>query len=93
MPKNKKLALNSGIQTYQILTSDNRACITSLSSILLAVMASSMARWSCLFRIFGGGPEASVSSVRDAFSYPLCLSLFVQLVSEAEYLHFWSLIS
>ena len=38
MPKkNKKLALNSGIQTYQILTNDDEVCIPSLSSILLAI--------------------------------------------------------
>ena len=37
MPKNKKLALNSGIQSYQILTNDDEVCIPSLSSILLAV--------------------------------------------------------
>ena len=38
MPKkNKKLALNLGIQTYQILTNDDEVCIPSLSSILLAV--------------------------------------------------------
>ena len=35
--KNKKLALKLGIQTYQILTNDDEACIPSLSSILLAV--------------------------------------------------------
>ena len=35
--KTKKLALNSGIQTYQILTNDDEVCIPSLSSILLAV--------------------------------------------------------
>ena len=35
--KNKKLALNLGIQTYQILTNDDEVCIPSLSSILLAV--------------------------------------------------------
>ena len=33
-----KLALNSGIQTYQILTNDDEVCIPSLSSILLALM-------------------------------------------------------
>ena len=34
MPKkNKKLALNSGIQTYQILKNDDEVCILSLSSI------------------------------------------------------------
>ena len=39
MPKtNKKLALNSGIQTYQILTNAGEVCIPSLSSILLAVI-------------------------------------------------------
>ena len=38
MLKNKKLALNSGIQTYQILTNDDEVCIPSLSSILLAVL-------------------------------------------------------
>ena len=32
--KNKKLPLNSGIQTYQILTNDDEVCIPSLSSIL-----------------------------------------------------------
>ena len=37
MPKNKKLALDSGIQTNQILTKDDEVCIPSLSSILLAV--------------------------------------------------------
>ena len=37
MPKNKKLALNSGIQTYQILTNDDEVCIPSISGILLAV--------------------------------------------------------
>ena len=31
------MALNSGIQTYQILTNDEEVCIPSLSSILLAV--------------------------------------------------------
>ena len=34
MPKNKKLALDLGIQTYQILTNDDEVCIPSLSSIL-----------------------------------------------------------
>ena len=37
MPKNKQLALNSGTQTYQILTNDDEVCIPSLSSIFLAV--------------------------------------------------------
>ena len=36
-PKNKKLAINSGIQTYQVLTNDDKVCIPSFSSILLAV--------------------------------------------------------
>ena len=35
--KKKKLALNSQIQTYQILTNDDEVGIPSLSSILLAV--------------------------------------------------------
>ena len=38
MPKNKKLALNTGIQTKQILTNDDRVCIPRCSSILLAVL-------------------------------------------------------
>ena len=37
MPKNRKLALNSGTKTYQILTNNDEVCIPSLSSILLAV--------------------------------------------------------
>ena len=37
MPKNKKLALKLGIQTYQISTNDDEVCILSFSSILLAV--------------------------------------------------------
>ena len=37
MPKNKKLALKLGIQTYQILTNNDEVCIPSVSSILLAV--------------------------------------------------------
>ena len=36
MTKNKKLALNSRIQTYQILTNDDEVCIPSLSRILIA---------------------------------------------------------
>ena len=35
--KIKKLALDSGIHTYQILTNDDEVYIPSLSSILLAV--------------------------------------------------------
>ena len=31
------MALNAGIQTYQILTNDDEVCIPSLSNILLAV--------------------------------------------------------
>ena len=31
------MALNSGIQTYQILTKDDEVCIPSLCSILIAV--------------------------------------------------------
>ena len=42
MPKNKKLAVNSGIQTNQILTNDDEICIPRLSSILLAVCAKSL---------------------------------------------------
>ena len=34
---NKELALQSGIQTYQILTNDDEVCILSLSNILIAV--------------------------------------------------------
>ena len=37
MPKNKKLALKLGIQTYQILINDDEVCIPSHSSIYLAV--------------------------------------------------------
>ena len=36
--ENKKLALDSGIQTNQILTNDDEVCIPRLSSILLAVI-------------------------------------------------------
>ena len=35
--KNKKFALNSGIQTNQILTNDDEVCIPSVSNTLLAV--------------------------------------------------------
>ena len=34
------MALNSGIQTYQILTNNEEVCISSLSNILLAVPTS-----------------------------------------------------
>ena len=37
MPKNKKLALELGIQTCQILTNDDEVCIPSLSNISLAI--------------------------------------------------------
>ena len=36
MPKKKKLALNSRIQNYQILTNDDEVCIPSLSSTTVA---------------------------------------------------------
>ena len=36
MPKNKKLALELGIQSCQILTNDDEVCIPCLSSILIA---------------------------------------------------------
>ena len=42
MPKNKKLALDSGIQTNQILTNDDEVYIPRLSSILLAVTKKSI---------------------------------------------------
>ena len=35
--KSKKLTLDSGIQTNQMLTNDDEACIPRLSSILVAV--------------------------------------------------------
>ena len=38
MPENKKLALNSEIQTYRILKNDDEVCIPRLFSILLAVL-------------------------------------------------------
>ena len=38
MPKNKKLALNSGIQANQILTNDYEVYFSRLSSILLALL-------------------------------------------------------
>ena len=37
MPKNKKLALKLGIQTYQIFIKDDEVFIPSLSTIFLAV--------------------------------------------------------
>ena len=38
--REKKLALNSGIQTYHIFKNDDEVCILSLSSIILAVSPS-----------------------------------------------------
>ena len=38
--KNLEFALNSQIQTYQILTNDDEVCIPSISSILIAVLLS-----------------------------------------------------
>ena len=38
------MALNSGIQTYQILINDDEFCIPSLSSIFLAVYSSNRIR-------------------------------------------------
>ena len=35
--KNKKLALRLGIQTYEILTSNDEVCIPSLSSISVRI--------------------------------------------------------
>ena len=38
MPKKYEIGfINSGMQMYQILTNDDKVCIPSLSSILLAV--------------------------------------------------------
>ena len=36
--RKKKLALNSGIQIYQILANDNEVCFQSLSIIILALL-------------------------------------------------------
>ena len=47
--KNKKLVLKLGIQTYQTLTSDEKVCIPSLSSILLAVILFHMFPFSFFF--------------------------------------------
>jgi hypothetical protein len=47
MPKknNKKLALNSEIKTYQILTKDDEVCIPIPSSIYLAVPCTQKSTW------------------------------------------------
>ena len=52
MPKNKKLALKLRIQTHQILTNDDKVCIPSLSSILLAVLGrfQALGLWAALKR-------------------------------------------
>ena len=50
MPKDKKLALKIGIQTYQILTNDDEVCIPSHSSMYFL---------SCIFYVM------SVSLVRE----------------------------
>ena len=50
MPKNKKFAINSGMQTYQILTNDKEVCIPSLSSILLAGTAAESSKRQRLYR-------------------------------------------
>ena len=39
-----KLALKLGIQTYQILTNDDEACISSLSNILYSCMKRTIAK-------------------------------------------------
>ena len=51
MSKNRKLALNSGIQTNQILTNDDEVCIQRLSSILLAVGIFDILSWTLLWII------------------------------------------
>ena len=52
MPKNKILSLNSGIQTFQILTNDDKVCIPSLSCILLAVHTSLKATFRYILYLF-----------------------------------------
>ena len=60
MPKKKKLAWNSEIQTNQILTNDDEVCIPSLSSILLAVLIAVLITWGyCNF--FGPDSPSKVS--------------------------------
>ena len=51
---NKKLALDSGIQTIQVLTNDDEVCIPRPSSILLAVLER---RELCLPYFAGWFPE------------------------------------
>ena len=51
MPKIEKLALNSGIQTNQILTNDDEVCIPRLSCILFAV--TSIKIWRLCKKIIG----------------------------------------
>ena len=55
-----KLALNPGLQTYQILTKDDKVCIPSLSSILLAVIGKQME--SDLVHYFEGGTRNEILS-------------------------------
>ena len=47
-----KLALNSGIQTYQILTNDDEVCIPNLSSSLLAVPLLTNSNFFVIFIVF-----------------------------------------
>ena len=60
MPKNKKLALDSEIQTNEILTNDYEICIPRLSSILLAVKQDG--RKSIIYHLF---PVQGISSQTD----------------------------
>ena len=56
MPKSKKLALKSGIQTNQVLA-NNEVCIPRLSSILFAVsypfVCSSVTNFVCFLSKYG----------------------------------------
>ena len=54
------MALNLGIQTYQILTIDDEVCIPSLSSILLAVNFN----WECVNFL---GSASNLSPRRQMF--------------------------
>ena len=67
--KIKKLALKLGIQTYQTLTNDDKVCIPSISSILLAVMKISSIFGSFSFHIFMNKNKAKYVTVFALKSY------------------------
>ena len=71
--ENNKLALNSGIKTYQIMKNDDEVCIPNLSSILLAVLGQKKVKQQNIISTqFQNIHESYVKILISLVKFPFC---------------------